>query len=80
MTEQHEAEAGLTAVYEHTEGGWWVVSVPEVPGAHSQGETVEKAREMIRDAVRLLMEVRREDAKRETSEADKKVRREPLSL
>ena len=40
----------LTAIYEHTEDGWWVVSVPEIPGAHSQGRTLQEAREMIKDA------------------------------
>ena len=64
----------LTAIYEHTDDGWWIVSVPEIPGAHSQGRTREEAREMIQDAVRLLLEVRREDAEREASEA-KPVRR-----
>ncbi|MBA2712852.1 MAG: type II toxin-antitoxin system HicB family antitoxin [Rubrobacteraceae bacterium] len=70
----------LTAIYEHTDDGWWVVSVPEIPGAHSQGRTSEEAREMIRDAVRLLLEVRREDAEREASEAGKEVIREPLEV
>ena len=55
----------FTAIYEHTEDGWWVASVPEIPGAHSQGRTLEEAREMIKDAVRLLLEVRREDAEQE---------------
>jgi predicted RNase H-like HicB family nuclease/DNA-binding XRE family transcriptional regulator len=62
-----------------TEDGWWVVSVPEIPGAHSQGESLEEAREMIRDAVRMLLEVRREDAERET-EGKKNVVREPLEV
>ena len=62
----------LTAIYEHTDDGWWVVSVPEIPGAHSQGRT--------RDAVRLLLEVRRADAEREASEAGKEVIREPLEV
>jgi predicted RNase H-like HicB family nuclease len=70
----------LTAIYEHTEDGWWVVSVPEIPGAHSQGRTLEEAREMIKDATRLLLEVRREDAEREASEAGKEVVREPLEV
>lgn len=69
----------LTAIYELTEDGWWVVSVPEIPGAHSQGETLEEAREMIRDAVRMLLDVRREDAERET-EGKKNVVREPLEV
>lgn len=68
----------FTAIYERTDDGWWVVSVPEIPGAHSQGRTLEEAREMIRDAVRLLLEVRREDAEREA--AGKDVIREPLEV
>jgi len=70
----------LTANYEHTEDGWWVVSVPEIPGAHSQGRTLEEAREMIKDATRLLLEVRCEDAEREASAAGKEVVREPLEV
>jgi len=73
----------LTAIYEHTDDGWWVVSVPEIPGAHSQGRTREEAREMIQDAVRLLLEVRREDAEREANEAGragKEVIRESLEV
>jgi predicted RNase H-like HicB family nuclease/DNA-binding Xre family transcriptional regulator len=69
----------FTAIYELTDDGWWVVSVPEIPGAHSQGESLEEAREMIRDAVRMLLEVRREDAERET-EGKKNVVREPLEV
>lgn len=69
----------LTAVYELTDDGWWVVSVPEIPGAHSQGETLDEAREMIRDAVRMLLDVRREDAERDT-EGKKNVVREPLGV
>jgi predicted RNase H-like HicB family nuclease len=70
----------LTAIYEHTDDGWWIVSVPEIPGAHSQGRTREEAREMMQDAVRLLLEARREDAEREASEAGKEVIREPLEV
>jgi predicted RNase H-like HicB family nuclease len=69
----------FTAIYEHTEDGWWVASVPEIPGAHSQGRTLEEAREMIKDAVRLLLEVRREDAEREMA-GKKDVVREPLEV
>lgn len=68
----------LTTIYEHTHDGWWVVSVPEIPGAVSQGRTREEAREMIQDAVRMLLEVRREDAQRETE--GREVIREPLTL
>lgn len=70
----------LTAIYEHTDDGWWVASVPEIPGAVSQGRTLEEAREMIRDATSMLLEVRREDAEREAGEAGREVIREPLAL
>jgi predicted RNase H-like HicB family nuclease len=49
----------LTAIYEHTEDGWWVVSVPEIPGAHSQGRTLEEASEMIKDQASAPRLVRR---------------------
>jgi predicted RNase H-like HicB family nuclease len=34
----------VTIVYEQGEEGWVVASIPEVPGAHSQGRTLEEAR------------------------------------
>jgi predicted RNase H-like HicB family nuclease/DNA-binding Xre family transcriptional regulator len=73
-----EASGPFTAIYEHTDDGWWVASVPEIPGAVSQGRTLEEAREMIRDATRMLLEVRREDAEREAQ--GREVIREPLAL
>jgi predicted RNase H-like HicB family nuclease len=68
----------FTAIYGKTEDGWWVVSVPEIPGAVSQGRTLEEAREMIKDAVRLLLEVRQEEAEKEFD--GKEVIREELAL
>jgi predicted RNase H-like HicB family nuclease len=48
----------LTIVYEQGEDGWIVASIPEVPGAHSQGKTREEARENVIDALRGLLELR----------------------
>ena len=42
-----------TVTYEHDEDGWWVADVPEVPGCHTQGRTIEQARERILDALSL---------------------------
>jgi predicted RNase H-like HicB family nuclease len=54
----------LTAIIEPApEGGYWAVC-PEVPGANGQGETVEEAKESLRQAVSLLLEDRLEDARR----------------
>jgi len=44
----------LTIVYEPGEDGWIVASVPEVPGALSQGATREEARSNVIDALRGL--------------------------
>jgi predicted RNase H-like HicB family nuclease len=70
----------FTAFYEYTDDGWWVVSVPEIPGAVSQGATLEEAREMIAEAVALLLEVRREDAEAEARAEGREIHRESLSL
>lgn len=48
----------LTIVYEQGEDGWIVASIPEVPGAHSQGETRQEARANVIDALRGILELR----------------------
>lgn len=49
----------LTIVFEHEgETGWIVASVPEVPGAHSQGRTRDEARENVIDALHGILELR----------------------
>ena len=35
---------------------WWVGWTDDVPGALTQGETLEEARENLRDAIRLMQE------------------------
>jgi predicted RNase H-like HicB family nuclease len=53
----------LTAVYEEipdSEGGGYVAYVEELPGAITQGDTLEEARENLRDAIELLLEANRE--------------------
>jgi len=48
----------LTIVFEHDESGWVVASVPEVPGAHSQGRTRDEARANVIDALHGILELR----------------------
>jgi predicted RNase H-like HicB family nuclease len=48
----------VTIVYEQGDEGWLVASVPEVPGAHSQGRTREEARANVIDALRGILELR----------------------
>ena len=55
----------MTTIFEHGEHGWWVATCPEVPGAITEGETIEKARVNLRDAIEFVLEGMREDAERE---------------
>lgn len=48
----------LTIVFEDGENGWIVASIPEVPGAHSQGRTREEAKENVIDALKGILELR----------------------
>ena len=57
-------KAELTAIIEEApEGGYWAVC-PEVPGANGQGETLEEAKQSLREAIRLIFEDRLADMKR----------------
>jgi len=47
----------LTIVYEEGKDGWIVASIPEVPGAHSQGRDRAEARENVIDALRGILEL-----------------------
>lgn len=70
-------ELGFTVVYTPIEDGSYMAQVLELPEAISQGETLEEAREMIRDAVRELLEIRREQAERDLVLGEDAIR-EPL--
>lgn len=54
----------LTAIIEKApEGGYWAIC-PEVSGANGQGETIEDAKESLKQAVILILDDRLEDATR----------------
>lgn len=44
-------------VYEHDANGWWVASIPRVAGCHTQGRTLAHARERIREALEVALEL-----------------------
>jgi predicted RNase H-like HicB family nuclease len=52
----------LTAVYQEVAEGY-IAFVEELPGANSQGATLEEARANLEEAVELVMEANRELAK-----------------
>jgi predicted RNase H-like HicB family nuclease len=67
----------LTAVYMQVPEGY-IALVEELPGANTQGDTLEEARENLREAVALVLEANRELA--EKTIAGKAVTREPFQL
>jgi len=51
-----------TVLYQPVEDGWIMATVPELPGAVSQGRDLSEARSMIKEAVELLLVSYRENA------------------
>jgi predicted RNase H-like HicB family nuclease len=68
----------LTAVYVSVPEGGFVAFVEELPGANTQGATLEEARDNLREAVALVIQANRELA--EESLRGQEVTREPLEL
>lgn len=68
-------EITLTAVFQKVPEGY-IGYVEELPGANTQGDTLEEARENLKEAVALVLEANRELAAESLAGAD--VIREPL--
>jgi predicted RNase H-like HicB family nuclease len=66
-------ELSLTAVYEEAEEGGYIGYVLELPGANTQGETMDAVRANLSEAVQLLLEAQREEAEKRVR-ADKATR------
>jgi predicted RNase H-like HicB family nuclease len=39
------------------DNGWWTVDVPEVPGAHTEGQTLSRARNNAREVIALMLDL-----------------------
>ena len=50
-------ELNLTAIYEEAEEGGYIA---ELPGANTQGETLEEVRENLLEAVQMILEANRD--------------------
>ena len=50
-------------IYQKVEDGWIMATVPDLPGAVTQGRDMDEARAMIKEAVELLLESYRDNAK-----------------
>ena len=67
----------LTAVFKKVPEGY-IAWVEDLPGANTQGATLEEARENLREAIRLVFEANRELAQADIE--DEPVIKEPVSL
>ncbi|HEX4123788.1 MAG TPA: type II toxin-antitoxin system HicB family antitoxin [Tepidisphaeraceae bacterium] len=67
----------FTAVFQQVPEGF-IAFVEELPGANTQGDTLDEARANLREAVALVLEANRELA--EQSLAGQVVMREPFEL
>jgi predicted RNase H-like HicB family nuclease len=67
----------LTAVYRKVPEGY-IGWVEEIPGANTQGSTLEEARANLQEAVAMVIEASRELALKELGDGD--VIREPISI
>jgi predicted RNase H-like HicB family nuclease len=68
----------LTAVFKPAAEGGYIAFVEELPGANSQGGTLEEARTNLREAAALVIEANRALAEAELGGTE--VIREPLRL
>ena len=56
-----------TAIIEKTPNGWYIAQCEQVPGALTQGKTLEEVQENLKEAISLVLEsekelgIRRED-------------------
>ena len=57
-------KAEFTALIEEApEGGYWAMC-PEISGANGQGETIEEAKDSLKEVIELILDDRREDVLR----------------
>jgi predicted RNase H-like HicB family nuclease len=56
-----EVPRTFTAVYERS-GDWWAAWVEELPGANTQGATLDEARENLREAIALMLEAEADES------------------
>jgi predicted RNase H-like HicB family nuclease len=80
----------LRVIFERDEDNWWVARIPSLPGALTQGKSIDQARTRIREAlslfinnadtVELVDDIRIDDEARERIEAAKQLRHQADKL
>jgi predicted RNase H-like HicB family nuclease len=72
-------ELTLTTIFEEAEEGGFIGYVAELPGANTQGETLEETRENLVEAIQLIHEANREQFEKQLPPGSK-LTREQLVL
>ena len=54
-----------TAIIKEIEDGWYMGQCEQVPGALTQGRTIEEVKENLKEAIALILEDEKEDFRRE---------------
>ncbi len=60
----HEKHLNYTVVFQPAEEGGYNVLVPALPGCFTQGDSLEEARKMAREAIQLCVECLMKDGER----------------
>ena len=50
-----------TAIIKEVENGWYMGQCEQLPGAITQGRTIEETKENLKEAIKLLLEAEKED-------------------
>lgn len=72
-------ELTLTTIYEEAEEGGYIGYVAELPGANTQGETLDEVRENLSEAIQLVLDANREQFEKQLQPGTK-LTREQLVL
>jgi len=51
----------FTVLIEQDEDGWYVATVPDIQGCHTQGKTIPEVLERVKEAIELCLEADKED-------------------
>jgi predicted RNase H-like HicB family nuclease len=72
-------ELRLTAIYEEADEGGYIGYIAELPGANTQGETLDEVRENLLEAVQMILDANREESEKRLAK-NTKVTKESLTL
>jgi predicted RNase H-like HicB family nuclease len=79
MFEGVSLEARFNVVIERDVDGFYVASVPQLPGCHTQAKTIDELLRRIKDAIKLYLEVEGKSLERETKFLGVQIVEVPLS-